>query len=192
MARSIHADTIAEVLKQDVIPFLMVLLETGGGDVAAWSGIGDYVSSVSGSSKTYSGTGHLLKISPIVETQDLSARGLTISLSGIPSAIISVALNDLEQGLPVRVFMGFFAQSTRVSINNEFEIFNGITDVPVIDEGADTSTVSISVENRLIDLEKVRVRRYTPEDQARDNITDLGFEFVPALQDAEILFGASR
>jgi hypothetical protein len=65
-------------------------------------------------------------------------------------------------------------------------------DVPSISEGGDTATITITAENRLLDLERVRVRRYTQEDQARDDVTDLGFEFVPALQDKEVLFGSSR
>ena len=88
--------------------------------------------------------------------------------------------------------MGFFNESTRTTINNEFELFNGIVDIPTVAESGDTATIAISAENRLIDLGKVRVRRYTQEDQARDDVTDLGFEFVPSLQDKEILFGSSR
>jgi hypothetical protein len=192
MARTLHADTNAEVQLGSVIPFFMVLISTGGSDVAVWSGYGDYVSTVSGSSVTYLGVGNLGLISSISESQDLSARGINLSLSGIPSAYIALALGDLEQGKPVRIFMGFFSQSTRVKINSEFELWTGITDIPSINEEGQTATISISAENRLIDLEKLRVRRYTAEDQARDDVKDLGFEFVPSLQDKEVLFGTSR
>ena len=192
MARSIHADTASEVQLGSVIPFFMVLIETGGSNISVWSGYGDYISSVSGSSITYNGVGHLGIISAVSESQDLSARGINLTLSGIPSDLISAALTDLEQGKAVRVFMGFFEQSTRVPINSEFELWTGITDIPSIVEDGETASISISAENRLIDLEKLRVRRYTQEDQARDDVTDLGFEYVPNLQDAEILFGNTR
>ena len=192
MARSLHSDTIAEVQTDSVIPYFMALVETGNGDVAVWSGIGDIVSSVSGSSITYIGVGEFAMISPMKESQDLAARGINLSLSGIPSALLSILLGDVEQGRSVSVFMGFFNESTRTTINNEFELFNGIVDIPSVAESGDTATIAISAENRLIDLGKVRVRRYTQEDQARDDVTDLGFEFVPSLQDKEILFGSSR
>ena len=192
MARSLHSDTIAEVQTDSVIPYFMALVETGNGDVAVWSGIGDIVSSVSGSSITYIGVGEFAMISPMKESQDLAARGINLSLSGIPSALLSILLGDVEQGRSVSVFMGFFNESTRTTINNEFELFNGIVDIPTVAESGDTATIAISAENRLIDLGKVRVRRYTQEDQARDDVTDLGFEFVPSLQDKEILFGSSR
>ena len=192
MARSLHSDTIAEVQTDSVIPYFMALVETGNGDVAVWSGIGDIVSSVSGSSITYIGVGEFAMISPMKESQDLAARGINLSLSGIPSALLSILLGDVEQGRSVSVFMGFFNESTRTTINNEFELFNGIVDIPSVSETGDTATIAISAENRLIDLGKVRVRRYTQEDQAWDDVTDLGFEFVPSLQDKEILFGSSR
>ena len=192
MARSLHSDTIAEVQTDSVIPYFMALVETGNGDVAVWSGIGDIVSSVSGSSITYIGVGEFAMISPMKESQDLAARGINLSLSGIPSALLSILLGDVEQGRSVSVFMGFFNESTRTTINNEFELFNGIVDIPSVAESGDTATIAISAANRLIDLGKVRVRRYTQEDQARDDVTDLGFEFVPSLQDKEILFGSSR
>ena len=192
MARSLHSDTIAEVQTDSVIPYFMALVNTSAGDVAVWSGIGDIVSSVSGSSITYIGVGEFAMISPMQESQDLAARGVNLSLSGIPSALLSTLLGDVEQGRSVSVFMGFFNESTRTTINNEFELFNGIVDIPSVAESGDTATIAISAENRLIDLGKVRVRRYTQEDQARDDVTDLGFEFVPSLQDKEILFGSSR
>jgi hypothetical protein len=192
MARTLHADTIAKVISGSVIPYFMVLVETGSGDLLLWSGIGDYVSSVSGISKTYIGIGSFGSISPIQESQDLAARGVILSLSGIPSALVSVFLADLQQGKPARIFMGFFADSTRVAINSEFEIWTGITDVPSMSEGGETATIAIACENRLIDLEKKRTRRYTVEDQSRDDVTDLGFDHVSSLQDLEILFGSSR
>ena len=192
MARSLHSDTIAEVQTDSVIPYFMALVNTSAGDVAVWSGIGDIVSSVSGSSITYIGVGEFAMISPMQESQDLAARGVNLSLSGIPSALLSTLLGDVEQGRSVSVFMGFFNESTRTTINNEFELFNGIVDIPTVAESGDTATIAISAENRLIALGKVRVRRYTQEDQARDDGTDLGFEFVASLQDKEILFGSSR
>ena len=58
-----------------------------------------------------------------------------------------------------------------------------------ITEGADASQISLSVESRLIDLERVRVRRYTSEDQKSRFPSDLAFQFVNDLQDKEIFWG---
>jgi hypothetical protein len=67
--------------------------------------------------------------------------------------------------------------------------FEGRLDVPAIEDGEDTATIAISYESELIDLERARERRYTPEDQAIDYPGDLGFAYVAALQDAQITWG---
>jgi hypothetical protein len=46
--------------------------------------------------------------------------------------------------------------------------------------------VTLSCESRLVDLERAEVRRYTDADQQGEHPGDRFFEFVPALQEAEI------
>ncbi len=60
-----------------------------------------------------------------------------------------------------------------------------------IDEGADSATISLAVENKLIILENAKERRYNDEDQKIENPTDKGFEFVASIQDVEIVWGRS-
>ena len=61
----------------------------------------------------------------------------------------------------------------------------------IVTEQAETATITIQAENRLVDLERPRIRRYSDEDQKSDtaNASDVGFEFVPSLQDKVITFG---
>ena len=40
----------------------------------------------------------------------------------------------------------------------------------------------------MIDLQRPKSRRYTKEDQQIDFPTDLGFDFVPELQDIQIIW----
>ena len=58
-----------------------------------------------------------------------------------------------------------------------------------IDEGPETATIALNLENRLIVLDRAKERRYTHEDQQLSFAGDLGFEFVPDLQDKEIIWG---
>jgi hypothetical protein len=192
MSRDLSSAIEAEVQTNSIIPYFLSKINTNAGDVLTWSGYGDFISTVAGSTDTYIGVGELGVITNVQESTDLAARGMSLSLSGIPSARISQALSELEQGRLVQVFMGFFDDSTRLPIATEFEIFTGVVDVPSISESGSNATITIAAENRLLDLERVRVRRYTQEDQARDDVTDLGFEFVPSLQDKEVLFGSAR
>ena len=58
-----------------------------------------------------------------------------------------------------------------------------------IDEGAETASITLNVENRLIVFDRPKERRFTHEDQQNRFAGDLGFEFVPDLQDKEIIWG---
>jgi hypothetical protein len=62
-------------------------------------------------------------------------------------------------------------------------------DVMTIDETGETCSITLTAENRLIDLERPRVRRYTSEDQKSLHPNDKGFDFVNSLQEAEIKWG---
>jgi hypothetical protein len=102
--------------------------------------------------------------------------------------MISTALSETRQGLPATIWLGTMDVSGTL-IADPFILFSGLTDVPIVEDGAETCTVSISVESRLIDLERSRVRRYTPEDQHIDYPGDKGFDFVASLQSKEFKFG---
>jgi hypothetical protein len=84
---------------------------------------------------------------------------------------------------------GDFRYGVERIIADPFKCFEGRFDVPdIVDEGA-RATISARYESRLIDLDRVRARRYTDEDQKLDYPTDKGFEYVPSLQDAQIPWG---
>jgi hypothetical protein len=62
-------------------------------------------------------------------------------------------------------------------------------DVMTIAEGADTSTIQIACENRLIELERPRKLYYTSATQQSEFPSDKGFEFVPSIQDMSLNWG---
>ena len=64
-------------------------------------------------------------------------------------------------------------------------------DIMKIDEQAETSTITINLENRLIAFDRPKERRFTNEDQLQRFSGDKGLEFVPDLQDKEIVWGKS-
>ena len=167
-----------------VSPILLFQGEFGSGFVRVWSGIGD----LTWNSETWSGVGTLGGISSITETSDIQANGLNVTFSGIPSAMISIALGDVVQGKLGKVYFGFMDASNTV-IADPVLMFEGRLDVPSIEEDGENAVIQISYESRLIDLQKPRESRYTHEDQKLQHPTDLGFEFVPALQEQQISWG---
>ena len=74
-------------------------------------------------------------------------------------------------------------------VADPYLVFDGRMDVMTIDDSGSTATVSLSVESRLIDLERPRLRRYTPEDQKTNFPNDTGMDFVPTIQNVAIQWG---
>jgi len=58
-----------------------------------------------------------------------------------------------------------------------------------INEAGDSSSINLTVENKLIQLDRARVRRFTDNDQKIDYPDDEGFSFVTKIQDKEIVWG---
>jgi len=58
-------------------------------------------------------------------------------------------------------------------------------------DGPETSTIELLVENKLIDLERARIARYTSGYQKSVYPGDLGLDFVESLQDKDIVWGRS-
>lgn len=185
MARELSAAMLNAIALNQLRPVMLAQIGTASADVLVWTGVGN----LTWNSLTFLGVGNFGGISTVEETSDLKAAGLTFSLSGVPSSMISIALGSMRYGRTVNLWFGLFDITTDALIEDPYLMFSGLTDVPAIDEGAEASVISLSAENRLIDLERPRVRRYTTEDQKIDDASDLGFEFVPILQEKEIIWG---
>lgn len=184
MSRGLTSGVVTEVESEQLSPILLLKAEFDGGDLRLWSGVGDIVYN----SETYTGAGNLLGISNISETTDIEARGAVFALTGIDSSIISTALSENYQGRPISCWMGFLGNSPAI-VADPVLLFKGRMDVLQIDESGAAATLSMQVENKLIDLKRSKVRRYTSEDQKQEYPSDLGLDFVPSLQDMELIWG---
>jgi len=182
MATRDLTSSLSAALDDAVIePFFAVDLEFDSTPVYIWTGLG--TKTISG--KNYQGLGDLLNISSVEETADISAKGASLTLSGIPNNTnLALALTEPYQGRVGRIYFGVMGNQTEYT-----EVFTGYMDQMNIVEGPDTSTLEISLENRLIDLERKRVARYTHAYQINKFPGDLGLEFVESLQEKEILWG---
>jgi hypothetical protein len=185
MSRDLTASVVAQTQAAQVQPFFMFEGDFIGGTVRVWSGIGE----LNWNNQIWDGYGTLLGISNIDEDNEISAKGITVSLSGIPSETISLALQDCRQGFQGNVYLGFIDNNEVVS--DPVLVFQGRLDVVEIGEGDDTSYISLNYESRLIDLQKPRSSRFTDEDQKRAFPGDLGCAFVISLQDKNIRWGGA-
>jgi len=67
-----------------------------------WTGYGN----LSWDSKTWTGAGHLLSLSPFSENTELRAEGFSVGLSGQTAEMVSRALQEVRQGKPGKIWLG--------------------------------------------------------------------------------------
>jgi len=188
MARDITSAFNTAIKDTVVQPIFAIELEFSDGTLRFWTGYGDITMTAGGSSKTFTGTGDLLNISPIGESSTLQMQGITVALTGIKSSLVSTALTAQYTNRNGTLYMGLYNSSGAV-IADVYTLFKGKMDVLNINEGAETSTITLKIESRLVSFELPLNRMYTLEDQQVDYSTDLGFEFISNLQDKEIIWG---
>lgn len=192
MARDLSAEIIAAIAADTVRPVLLARIGTAtaspGGDVRRWTGMGtlNWDDGEGYGVQEYLGIGNFGGVSPVEESADLQANGVTFQVSGVDSAMISIVLSQVRYGRPAVLWLGFLHLDTGALLG-AYELFRGKTDTASIDDDGESSEVSITAENEMVDLERTSARRYTTEDQQLDDPTDLGFEYVPALQEAEFV-----
>jgi hypothetical protein len=184
MARSLDADMSTAVTADVVRPIYLLTMDFDGGVLNLWTGIGN----LTVDSVTYGGAGSLLDISAVTESTEIQANGIRVTLSGISSSLIAQARDEDYQGRELTVRLGAMDSSNSV-IDSPVIIFSGFMDTMIINDAGETAFISVTAENRLIEFEKTRVRRYTAEDQKVDFPDDDGLEFVADMAEKEIVWG---
>ena len=205
MSRDLNTEFVDGLQQSVVYPFFAVDLNFESGPLYFWTGYGDL--SING--VTYLGVGTLVNISAVEETTEIEAKGAVVTMTGIPSSFLSLALAEPYQGRECKIYFGLWLNNRTITtqandtITTESlfelaaengtrylaEIFSGELDQMNISEEADTCTIGVTAENVLIKLERPVVRRFTNEDQKSRFPNDKGLEFVAGLQDKEIFWG---
>jgi hypothetical protein len=184
MSRDLATATAAATSAAEVRPALFVFLDLDGGPVRIWSGVGDRILN----SNTFTGLGTLAGVSPIEETTKVRAVGIRLTLSGIPSDVVSLALSEPYRGRPVTMWLALY-DSAGALIGDAVQTFSGRIDTMSLEDTGETSMLSLSAESRLIDLERPRETRYTDEEQQRIFPGDTGLRYVAGLQEKELPWG---
>ena len=208
MSRDLSATTLENIEEGVVYPFFAVeLLFDGDNTIRMWTGQGTLVLE---DGTEWIGLGNLLDISAIEETAEMAVKGATISLSGVPTELLSLALSEPYQGRVCNIYFGTFSTGKVLQESGSFillqdgskivleatktgfnQLFAGYMDQMNISDGGETSTIELMVENRLIDLERARVARFTSGYQKSIYPNDLGLDFIEDLQDKDIVWGRS-
>ncbi len=184
MSRTLPAALSSELNATELKPFYAVELLFDSGDLRFWTGYGD----ITANSETWTGSGTVLSFSRTQENTDLGAAGMTLTFTGLASSIVAILLGENYRGRTVRVYLGAL-DATNQPVSDMYQIFAGRMDVMTLQENGQTATISISVENVLIDLERPRARKLTNEEQLKRFPADNSLQNVAQLQDRQIAWG---
>lgn len=183
MSRTVPSSFLTKLSGSTLEPFYAVDLEFDSPNALyLWTGLGD--KTIGGN--TYTGAGSLLTVSDAEETNDLTVNGITLTLSGVTSDLVSKALAEPYQNRVCKVHFGVEGDS------NLIEVFSGTMDTMVIEDGPETATISLAVEHKLVALERPVVQRYTEESHkaiSTANSSDTFFSFLADLQDKTVTWG---
>jgi len=142
-------------------------------------------------STTWYGAGNILSVSPIDEPYELKSSGVNITISGLDSDILAIALGTNYQNRNLEIRMGFMEvpdPGTGYELIGQSGsylppvIFSGRMDVMAIEDTGDACNIQVSVENRLIDFERRNESRYTDNEQLSRYPTDNSLEHVVKIQ----------
>lgn len=179
MTRSTPVSLLTALGQPEVYPFYAVEMLFDSAPVRFWTGYGERTIGPN----TYIGTGSLLNISGLEEVNDLSAKRITLELSGVPAGLVSLAIQEPYSNRPATVYFGTTDTTTPI------EVFSGRMDVMDIEDGGDTSTITLTVESKLVRLEKASNWRYTEGSHQSRHSEDTFFSYVADLQDRDIVWG---
>lgn len=212
MSRTVPASLLAALAQPEVQPFYAVEMLFDSGAVRLWTGYGERT--ING--ETYVGAGSLINIEGLAEVADLSAKAITISLSGVASELVSLALQEPYQRRRCRVYFGAILYESNadwilfngawsdvgVWVDDAFwedasfsveliavEVFSGSLNTMPIEDSGETSVITATVDSKLVETEKASNLRYTSETQKSRYAGDTFFDYVSAIQDADIVWG---
>lgn len=146
---------------------------------------------VSWDGHTWLGNGWFLGTESVEEDVDISPESLTIRLTGIPAALISILLQSISAANAGTLYLVCFDADWAV-VSNPYQVFTGKLDEVEIIEGPNRSDVSISYIDDLYLLTNSSGIRYTQGNQQLRYSTDVGFDFVQTLGDRSLRWGGAE
>lgn len=186
MSRNLTSAVETQLEAQELQPFFAIKLNFDSGALRLWTGYGE----ITVDGETYTGGGQFLAVSPVEETVEIAAKGVTMSLNGIDASLITYALTENYQTRSAKVYLGVISSGAVVA--DPYLVFDGRMDVMTIDDNGETANISMTAESRLIELERPKLRRYTSDDQKLYHPNDIGLDFVASLQEKEIAWGSGK
>lgn len=183
MSRGISASLLTALTQREISPYYAVKMDFDSDTLAIWTGIGTKTLNINGTNVDFTGAQSLLSIGGVEEVADLSAKKVSLSLDGLDSNVLSIGLAEKYQRRPITIFFG------EDSVSDYITTFRGKIDTIKFQDDGQVSSVELTAENDLIEVEKASRWRYTQESHKSRYSNDSFFSYVQAIQDVQIPWG---
>lgn len=130
----------------------------------------------------------MVKVEPVEEGADQQAHEARFTLSGILPEHVTTALGEHYQGRDAWVWWATLDEYHR-PLADPVLLFKGRMDVMEIGMGR-TAAITLTVQSRLADWARARVRRFNDADQQAEYPGDLFFQYQEQMVSVELLWGA--
>ena len=183
MPRDLSTPMIAPLTSSYIRPCFMAILTFHTETKYVWTGACDLVYA----GNTYKGVGDFGKLAAVVEGTDVQAYGSSVSLSAIDPALLAECLDDIQLGAPATIFFALLDSNGSI-FGTPYPLFVGTVDKPTIQMGTQAMTIALALENKLSNLSRANMRRYTNADQQLYYPGDTFFQSVESLNDQALLW----
>lgn len=142
-------------------------------------------------SVSYTATGNLGKISQIKEATGIKASGVDITLSGIKSEVVALALTKKYINRKVYIYQAVVDEAWNFDSTKCKLAFLGSID-NIAGSSGNSPSFTIAVKSRLADWERSRNLKYTDADQQKLYPGDKGMEYIPQLAQKKIVWPKAK
>jgi hypothetical protein len=205
--RDLSAAFAAALEGEIIYPLYFYEIVGSTGTLRLWSGFGDR----EWNGYTWSGVGWLIGMSEVEEATETRATSITLGFTA-NAEVVSIALQELKRNKPCTIWMGLLSEGFALGdpsgpvapgepdldiglgveageLIDVQQVFSGRFDMAELDVDSGAPQIRLKYSSAVADLERPRVRRQTPADQAIDYPDDKFFNFTGALSDAVINWG---
>jgi len=184
--RVLDADLLAGAESVAFKYIVFVKLAFDAGTVFIHNGVGTHIFN----GDSYLGVGAFGAIDVLEDSLDLSSKPVDLTLSSITPEIIDSIKTDDVFGRDADIYLGSLDENDQLQGTPD-NWFSGHMETVKLSLGK-IDGVQIRLQSRASRLQLRNNKRYTLEDHQADFPGDLFFEFLPFLQEAEVVWGGER
>ena len=191
MARGLSSGFKTEMGAAVVYPAFFVEFEFDSGITRFWSGIGPIDADLGDGVVTWTGGSMLGSMEFSGESEQLAARGMVFTLSGVDGSYYSIARNTQYRKRPVRVWYAHM-NAAGDAVTNYWMLESAKMDQLSIQESDDTINLRLTCQSDMIDM-------FTPSrvflssfSQHQKYPLDNFYRFVPMIAGMSLGWGASN